>query len=127
MTNFMEQNQMFPNIEIGTDIIETIRFRKKPIDQNQSFYELIFSKLEIEHCLNFSDPYPHFAGVFAAKESIVKSYVKPLTMKQIEIFWNVSGKPSVLIKSENHNSIKISISHSSLFAIAVAFSFYDQN
>lgn len=116
---------MFHNIGIGTDIIEIIRFRNKPIEQNTSFYESIFSKLEIEHCKNNSDPYPYFAELFAVKESIIKSHIKSIIMKQIEIFWDEYEKPFVLIDGKKINTFKISTSHSSLFAIAVTCNFSD--
>jgi len=129
MTKFMVQNlkevkSMNVDAEIGTDIIEISRLRKKPLESNRSFYESIFSHLEIEHCKKFSDPYTHLAGLFAAKEAIIKSFNKPITMKQIEISWNASGKPIVNISNRQINNIKISISHSNLFAIAVACGFF---
>ena len=132
MIKFMVQNlkeikSMNIVAEIGTDIIEISRFRKKPFESNKSFYELIFSDSEIKHCKKFSNPFTHFAGLFAAKESIIKLFNKPLTMKQIGISWNPSGKPIVKIKNNQIYDIKISISHSKLFAIAFAFGFFYSN
>jgi len=112
------------NLEVGTDIIEIVRFKHKPFEQNKKFYESVFSKSEIEYCNKFSDPYPHFAGVFAAKETIIKSFYRPLTMKNIEIFWNKYGKPLVKINKKRINEVKISISHSDLFVIAVSLTFH---
>jgi len=130
MIKFMVQNlkdvkSMNIVPEIGTDIMEISRFRGKPFESNKRFYESIFSHSEIKHCKKFSDPYTHFAGLFAAKEAVIKSFNKPITMKQIEIFWNTSGKPIVSINNRQIYDIKISISHSNLFAIAVAFGFFD--
>ncbi len=61
------------NFGIGIDIIEIKRFRAKNYKKNKNFYEKIFAKSEIDYCLKFKDPYPHFAGKFGIKESVIKS------------------------------------------------------
>ncbi len=107
--------------EVGTDIIEIDGFRQKPLEKNKTFYESIFSKSELKHCKKYSDPYPHFAGLFAAKEAVIKSFIRPLGMRDIEIFWNAYGKPLIKIHNKKINNLKISISHSNQVALAVAF------
>jgi len=124
LTKQNESNQMTFKTEVGTDIIEINRFRKKTIEQNKTFYESIFSKSELKHCQKYTDPYPHFAGLFAAKEAVIKS-LKPLAMRDIEVFWNDEGKPLIKIQNKQTNNIKISISHSKNIAIAVAFGFFN--
>jgi holo-[acyl-carrier protein] synthase len=113
-----------PRVEMGTDLIEIERFRSKPLKSNLSFYNSIFTCSELEYCLKYSDPYPHLAGIFAAKESIVKCSNVPLNMIDIEISHDVNGKPSGNILCNDDNIIiKISISHTHSLAIAVAASF----
>ena len=110
---------MKQKINIGTDIIEVDRFRKKPIRKNRKFYSSIFTKLELKHCQNYSDIYPHLAGIFAAKEAVVKCVDLPLKLTDIEVSWNKNGKPLVTIHSKKNN-VYISISHTESLAIAVA-------
>lgn len=111
---------MTSKINVGTDIEEIQRFRKKPIGKNRTFYQSLFTKLELSHCLKYSDPYTHLAGIFAAKEAIVKCLGKPTGMKNIEIFWDDNGKPKVIINSRKLDNIDISISHTRSIALAVA-------
>jgi len=111
---------MKQKINIGTDIIEVDRFRKKPIRKNRKFYSSIFTKLELKHCQNYSDVYPHLAGIFAAKEAVVKCVDLPLKLTDIEISWNKNGKPLVVIIHSKKNNVHISISHTKSLAIAIA-------
>ena len=110
---------MKSKISIGADIIEISRFRNKPIKKYRRFYDSIFTKLELEHCQKYSDVYPHLAGIFAAKEAIIKCIEKPLRMNNIEIFWHKSGKPIVNINSERIK-VYVSVSHTKSLAIAIA-------
>lgn len=111
------------NLNVGTDVIEVKRFRKKPLnDTNAGFYHSVFTNSEITYCTNFSDPYPHLAGIFAAKESIIKCLNKPTKMIDIEIMHGKFGKPTVVIhrKRRNTRSVRVSISHTKSLAMAVA-------
>jgi phosphopantetheine--protein transferase-like protein len=77
---------------------------------------------EIIYCTKYSDPYPHLAGIFAAKESVIKCLNKPTKMIEIEIIHGRYGKPIALIHRKRKNTIttQISISHTKSLAIAVA-------
>ena len=110
---------MKQKINIGTDIIEVDRFRKKPIRKNRKFYASIFTKLELKHCQNYSDIYPHLAGIFSAKEAVIKCVDLPLKLADIEVSWDKNGRPLVIINSKKNN-VHISISHTKSLAIAVA-------
>ena len=110
-------------MNVGTDVIEVKRFRSKPLnDRNTRFYHSVFTKSEMIYCAKFSDPYPHLAGIFAAKESIIKCLNKPTKMIDIEIIHEQYGKPSAVIHRKRKNTIstRISISHTRSLAIAVA-------
>jgi holo-[acyl-carrier protein] synthase len=76
----------------------------------------------MNYCGKFSDPYPHLAGIFAAKESIIKCFNKPTKMIDVEIIHGPYGKPNAVIhrKRKNAESVTISISHTRSLAIAVA-------
>lgn len=111
-----------PIIKIGTDIIEIHRFRRRSLKTNMSFYNSVFTKSELLYCLKYSDPYPHFAGIFAAKESIIKCFNRQLRMLDISIDRNENGKPIVIGSWDKNKKVKIeiSISHTRSLAVAVA-------
>lgn len=109
-------------VNIGTDLIEVRRFRNKPLnDDNASFYNSIFTESELVYCMKYSDPYPHIAGIFAAKESIMKCLRRPLKMIDIEITHNEYGKPIAVVNCRKKTiRVRISISHTRSLAIAMA-------
>ena len=107
------------NFRVGTDIIEVKRFREKPIEKNKKFYNSIFSKTELSHCKKYANPYSHLAGIFAAKESVIKCIDKPLPLHDIEIKWNSQGRPSAII-SNKKLEINVTIAHTDKHAIAFA-------
>jgi holo-[acyl-carrier protein] synthase len=109
-------------VNIGTDLIEVRRFRNKSLDDdNASFYNSIFTESELAYCMKYSDPYPHIAGIFAAKESIMKCLRRPLRMIDIEITHNKYGKPIAVVNCGKKTiRVRISISHTRSLAIAMA-------
>jgi phosphopantetheine--protein transferase-like protein len=114
---------VFGKLNVGVDIIEIKWFRNKPLNKdNASFYHSIFTESELMYCMKYSNPYPHIAGIFAAKESILKCLTIPLRMIDIEIKHNQDGKPSTIIRSKKTKAIqaRVSISHTKSIAIAAA-------
>ena len=109
-------------VGIGTDIMEVTRFRRKPLKRhNMTFYNSIFSECELKYCSKYVDPYPHLAGIFAAKEAVIKCTNALLGMKDIEVIQDTYRKPNVIIRRGKKNiAIKISISHTRSIAIAIA-------
>ena len=112
---------MFDNLGIGIDIIDVNQFREKEYSENIEFYQKIFSPNEIQYCLKFNDPYPHFAGKFALKEAVIKSISKDVRLLDIETNHSFS-KPTVELK---HNTYKFlaSISNEKEIAVGVVLSF----
>jgi phosphopantetheine--protein transferase-like protein len=111
------------DLNVGVDVIEIRRFRKKPLNnENSSFYHSIFTKKELLYCMKYSDPYPHIAGIFAAKESLIKCVARPPKMTEIEINHTREGKPQITIYSrkERNMQAQISITHTRSIAIAIA-------
>lgn len=112
---------------IGVDIVEITRFEKLDYSSNKQFYRRIFTPREIDYCLSFNNPEPHFAANFAGKEAVYKAVNMfcDLNLKSIEILRNENGSPVVnlhLSSEENVESlqVKISLSHSISHAIAFA-------
>ena len=113
----------FGKLNVGVDVIEIKRFRNRPLNKdNASFYHSIFTESELMYCMKYSNPYPHIAGIFAAKESVLKCLTIPLRMIDIEIKHNHDGKPSIAFHSKKTKAIqaRISISHTKSIAIAAA-------
>ena len=114
--------KLLENKQIGIDIVNVERFRKKKIAENNSFYKKIFTYLEIKYCRKFSDPYPHFAGKFALKEAVQKSIQENTLFKKIEIS-HINSKPKVKIEDQEEKyDFIVSISHEKKYAIAIAIS-----
>lgn len=116
----------------GLDIIEIERI-KTSIDRfSGKFEERIFTAEEIAYCRARSNPFPHFAGRFAAKEAVMKSLgtgmAEGIRWKDMEVLNLDSGKPELLLTgkgkdladSKNIKRIHISISHDRNYAIAQA-------
>jgi holo-[acyl-carrier protein] synthase len=112
---------MIEKLDVGIDIVQINRFKKLPYTQNKKFYKNIFKKSEIDYCIKFKDPYPHFAGRFAVKESVIKSIKNKIKMIDIEI---IQKKSKPMIKSSNKIPyiFHISISHDKEYAIAIVIS-----
>jgi holo-[acyl-carrier protein] synthase len=116
------ENELIEDKQIGIDIVDIGRFRKKNFVKNESFYKKIFTDLEIRYCRGFSDPYPHFAGKFALKEAVQKSIQENMIFKKIETF-HINSRPAIKIEDqEKKYAIIASISHEKRYAIAIAIS-----
>src|ERR1700761_8205061 len=100
---------------VGVDI-EAIDALPRARDfRTDPFYTMNFTAEETAYCILQPDPYASFAGLFAAKEALVKAagqYGKK-NFNSIEISHNPEGKPL-------HPGFDLSISHSAGVAVAVA-------
>lgn len=105
---------------IGLDIIKVNKFRNKPFKENESFYRNIFSNEEINYCIKRKDPYPHFAGKFAAKEAVIKAIDSKLKLNEINIKNKKNGAPIVQIKNYSPYEILVSITHEKDNALALS-------
>ena len=115
--------KIFENFGIGIDIIEVDRFRKKKFQKNKNFYNKILYKSEIDYCLRFKDPYTHFAGKFALKESVIKSIPDKTSFLDIQTSHSKYGPTIRLLgKKAKKYSFLCSVSHEKKFAIAVVIS-----
>ena len=95
---------------IGTDIVNIKRMEKSLKKNNTKLINKIFSKKEIEYCKTKSNPYSYFAKRFAAKEAFSKALGtgirKDVTFKNIEIYNNRLGKPSIRLKGATYMYLK---------------------
>jgi holo-[acyl-carrier protein] synthase len=116
-------------IGIGTDIVNINRLKEK-LFNNEELRRKIFNRNEIEYCEIQQNPFQHYAGFFAAKESVLKALgvglVHSFDLHQIEIRHGEHGKPEVLLglsfevllDQGVHHVIHLSISHDVDYAIA---------
>ena len=114
-----------PNFFIGTDIVEVDRINKVLLKFGELFKNKIFTILEQNYCDSKSTPSIHYAGRFAAKESIIKAvkssgYKNPIPFKDIEILPSDSGAPLVSLHFISKCECKVSISHTKSHATASA-------
>ena len=111
------------NFGVGVDIVEIERFRKKNYQKNKNFYQRIFSKSEIDYCLKFKDPYPHFGGKFGIKESVIKSVQDKIYFQDISSS-NSKNRPAVELngKMAKKYSFLVSVTHEKEYAVAVVIS-----
>ena len=114
----------------GLDIIEIERI-KNSIDRFEGkFEERIFTEDEIAYCRARSNPFPHFAGRFAAKEAALKSLQSGLgamRFTEMEIVRHEDGHPELVLHgaaaafaaSKGAVRFEISLTHTSTLAQAV--------
>lgn len=101
---------------LGIDIENANNFEPAADYREAAFYKTNFSAEEISYCLLQPNTLLSFAGLFAAKEAIVKadnSY-QGVNFDTIEIKHDKQGKPV-------YKNFSISISHTEEVAVAVAF------
>jgi holo-[acyl-carrier protein] synthase len=111
---------------IGVDIEDVDRFRKA-LRSSSRFFSKTFTKKEIEYCKSKGDPGVHFAGTFAAKEATYKAsnhlVGHRVVITDFEVLHDAKGGPRVRYVGggAKHLVIKVSISHTLDYAVAVAF------
>jgi holo-[acyl-carrier protein] synthase len=114
---------------IGIDIIEIERIEQSILRYGDRLLKRLFTDKEIAYCKRHARQSRHFAGRFAAKESVAKALGcgigKKLSWKDLEILNNEEGKPVVTLNPDTaeyfHKPIlSISISHCKAYASAVA-------
>ena len=79
---------------IGIDIEQVDRFKKlKP-----HLIERVYTKSEIDYCVLRANSYIHFAGMWCAKEAVVKALNDlSLAVSEIEILHQPNGAPYINI------------------------------
>lgn len=114
---------------IGCDLCEVERLRKALQRHPSRLLSRLFTPKEQAYCGRFSDPIPHLAARFAAKEALSKALGtgigKHLNWLDIEIENDPSGKPHITLspKARAHFAnprIHLSLSHTPTVAMAVA-------
>jgi holo-[acyl-carrier protein] synthase len=117
---------------IGTDIIECPRIGKMVENHGELFLRRVYTDREIRFCQSRKHAIEHFAGLWAAKEAILKaldsSWRQGVSWTDIEVRHGQGGQPRVLVAGEAKamairrgiGDILISISHCRTYATAYA-------
>ncbi|MEI7812724.1 MAG: holo-ACP synthase [Ignavibacteria bacterium] len=118
---------------IGIDIIEIDRIKRSVESFGDKFLNKVFTNVELEYCLGKRNVHQHLAARFAAKEAVAKALSEGwnggFNWKDIEIYNELSGKPSVKLygKLEDYlgkdKSLKITMSHSQNYVTCFAIVF----
>lgn len=103
-------------IKTGVDIIYLPRFKTSVKRAGQTFLKRVFQENELE-----DKRIEHLAGIFAAKEAIIKALNLPIdSWLSIKITNTASGQPKVQIFNSQLATLSysISISHDGNYVIA---------
>lgn len=110
------------NKEVGIDIVEFAELEEKISDK---FIKRILSDAEIEkyNSLNHKKrKLEYLAGRFAAKEAYTKVYKKfdePLNFVDVQVLSDEFGAPYIVSKYRPNDIVKVSISHSRNYVVAI--------
>ena len=112
---------------IGIDLVEVARIAE--MIKRPGFLERVFTPAEITECQSFKHSAQSFAARFAAKEAVGKALGTGvggrLSWRDVEILRSEHGGPIVNINAASigqldNRTIKISLSHTDNYAVAVA-------
>ena len=104
---------------VGIDVIETQRFVRFSKAKHHRFLRNNFTKAELDLCFSYKDACPRLAGIFAAKESVVKCLGGKVLIRDIEIRHDRSGQPFAVVAGKRQ-ALALSISHIASLAVAIA-------
>lgn len=106
---------------VGIDVIKISRF-KSIKKREYSLWNKCFSKDEWEYAFSKPDPFSSLAGIFAAKEAVIKSIGASLIdLNRVTINHLNHGMPYAKVKGQK-GRLPVSISHDGGIAVAIAIS-----
>ncbi len=119
-------------VGVGIDIVDVARIRNMVEVYGERFLKRVFSDDELAYCMKFSDPFPHLAARWAAKEAVAKAmgtgFSQGVTWRNICVIHSPNGEPLVLLTGTAKKiaanlkvrKIWLSLSHTRDYAAAVA-------
>ena len=103
---------------VGIDIIDIRRLRG--IDLNTSVWKKVFSSSEREYCLKKKNDAESLAGIFAAKEAVIKALSpEKISFQEITIHHKKRVPYCTLKRLSQKYKISVSIAHCEEYAIAI--------
>lgn len=115
-------------ITVGTDIID----RARVVRAEKALLQRVLTPDEYAYCVRHTDPYPHMAARFAAKEAVFKALrpcrISGISWKDIEITHDTHDAPCVVLHGNARRitdekgllAISLSLSHIHDYATATA-------
>lgn len=119
-------------LNVGVDVIEVERVQKVYERQKDRFLKRVFTQEEQDYCFSKSNPYPHLAARFAAKEAVSKTFStgigKLFSWTSCSIYHGPRMQPLVrldeqgdaLLNALGATGVRITLSHTKTTAVAVA-------
>ena len=122
-------------ISQGVDIVDILRI-KHVMERRKLFKKKVFTSYETSFCSARSNPFPHFAARFAAKEAFLKALGIGLggfggvnRLKEIEVKSEQTGQPIIFLSgsvkkltiAKSITQITVSLSHTLELAVATVF------
>lgn len=119
-------------LNVGADVIEVERVAKVYQRRKERFLKRVFTEEEREYCFGKSDPFPHLAARFAAKEAVSKAFStgigKLFGWTSCGIYHDPWMQPlvrldeqgKILLGALDATDVRITLSHTKTVAIAVA-------
>ncbi|MGH7128998.1 MAG: holo-ACP synthase [Planctomycetaceae bacterium] len=117
---------------LGTDIVEIVRIGRMIERHGEQFLERVFTEDEIRYCARRRECYQHYAGRWAAKEAVMKTFgtgfIRGIGWQEIEVCSEKSGRPTIRTRGATREfaqrmgieEILITISHCKAYATATA-------
>jgi holo-[acyl-carrier protein] synthase len=117
---------------IGIDVVEIERIEESIEKFGDKFLDRLFTPEERAYCDSQKLPHVNYAGRFAVKEAVAKSFGtgigKELSWLDMTILRAPSGQPTVVftgagkvfMENQNITSVKISLTHAKQYAAANA-------
>ena len=110
----------------GLDLVGVARFRDA-LSRHPRLAERLFTEAERAYCRTWSDPVPHLAARFAAKEAVGKALgTGVLSWQEIEVAAGshqevrLSGRTEALALSRGIGGVLVSLTHTDVLAGATA-------
>ena len=96
------EGRLMDIIGIGTDIVECVRIARMVEDHGELFLQRVYTEEEIRYCQRRKESFQHFAGRWAAKESVMKTlgtgWTRGVGWLDIEVATKRSGQPVINIR-----------------------------
>jgi holo-[acyl-carrier protein] synthase len=119
-------------VGIGTDIVECLRIARMIEQHSELFLTRVYTEHEIRYCQARKRAIEHFAGLWAAKEAVLKclgtGWRRGLNWTDVEVRSEAGGVPRVTLRGAikevadklGVGTIHLSISHCRAYATAYA-------
>ncbi len=109
---------------VGVDVVDIERFRLAATRRPEILARL-FVDVETRRCEKASDPIPHYAARFAAKEAVRKAIGGPIEWRDVWVAVDEAGRPHLESAAplESHDGLaaaggSVSLTHDGGMAIA---------